>query len=68
MTKLLLPLFAFAALSLSSASQAAELSPWMGGEGQAPFQLDPVTMVAVTFAAGVLAVPPMPETLPQPRQ
>ena len=54
MTKLLLPLFAFAALSLSSASQAAELSPWMGGEGQAPFQLDPVTMVAVTFAADPL--------------
>jgi hypothetical protein len=54
MIKLSLPLFVFAVFSFSSASQAAELSPWMGGEGQAPFQLDPNTMVAVTFAADPL--------------
>jgi hypothetical protein len=54
MIKLSLPLCVFLMLSFSSASQSAELSPWMGGEGQAPFQLDPNTMVAVTFAADPL--------------
>jgi hypothetical protein len=33
---------------------AAELSPWMGSTDQSPFQLDPVTKVAVTFAADPL--------------
>jgi hypothetical protein len=36
------------------AAGAAELSPWFGSEDQTPFQLDPVTMVAVTFAADPL--------------
>jgi hypothetical protein len=35
-------------------ANAAELSPWMGSDEQAPFQLDPNTMVAVTFAADPL--------------
>jgi hypothetical protein len=35
----------------TAAVGAAELSPWMGSADQIPFQLDPVTMVAVTFAA-----------------
>jgi hypothetical protein len=33
---------------------AAELSPWFGSQDQTPFQLDPVTMVSVTFAADPL--------------
>jgi hypothetical protein len=36
------------------AVHAAELSPWLGSADQIPFQLDPVTMVAVTFAADPL--------------
>jgi hypothetical protein len=35
-------------------THAAELSPWLGSADQIPFQLDPVTMVAVTFAADPL--------------
>jgi hypothetical protein len=35
-------------------ASATELSPWMGSDDQSPFQLDPVTMVAVTFAADPL--------------
>jgi hypothetical protein len=34
----------------TSTAEAAELSPWMGSADQTAFQLDPVTMVAVTFA------------------
>ncbi len=34
---------------------AAELSPWLGSTDQTPFQLDPTTMVAVTFAADPLS-------------
>lgn len=36
------------------AAYATELSPWLGSADQVPFQLDPVTMVAVTFAADPL--------------
>jgi hypothetical protein len=44
---------AAAAISVfaGSAAHATELSPWMGSADQVPFQLDPATMVAVTFAA-----------------
>ena len=41
-------------LSFTLPTQAAELSPWMGSNEQTPFQLDPNTMVAVTFAADPL--------------
>jgi hypothetical protein len=41
-------------LAVPAISYAAELSPWMGNDGQVPFQLDPNTMVAVTFAADPL--------------
>jgi hypothetical protein len=41
-------------LILTTSANAAELSPWMGSDDQAPFQLDPNTMVAVTFAADPL--------------
>ncbi len=41
-------------LMLAASAGAAELSPWLGNDGQAPFQLDPTTMVAVTFAADPL--------------
>ncbi len=54
MTKLSLPLFALIMLGVLTSSEAAELSPWMGGDHQTPFQLDPNTMVAVTFAADPL--------------
>jgi hypothetical protein len=54
MTKLLRPVFLLLLLGAPFTSHAAELSPWMGNEGQAPFQLDPTTMVAVTFAADPL--------------
>lgn len=40
--------------ALPMAAAAAELSPWLGSDGQAPFQLDPVTKVAVTYAADPL--------------
>jgi hypothetical protein len=56
------------ALAAAAAAQAAELSPWLGSEDQIPFQLDPVTMVAVTFAAdplqtgSVSKAPCLPET------
>ncbi len=43
-----------AVLLLSPVVNAAELSPWLGSQEQAPFQLDPNTMVAVTFAADPL--------------
>jgi hypothetical protein len=43
-----------AALLLGQPASATELSPWMGSDDQSPFQLDPVTMVAVTFAADPL--------------
>jgi hypothetical protein len=39
---------------LATAASAAEPSPWLGSDEQAPFQLDPITMVAVTFAADPL--------------
>jgi hypothetical protein len=40
-----------AGLALScQAGHAVELSPWMGSADQTPFQLDPITMVAVTYA------------------
>jgi hypothetical protein len=52
---LLFSLLTFTAVTFTPViSQAAELSPWMGGDGQAPFHLDPNTMVAVTFAADPL--------------
>jgi hypothetical protein len=38
----------------SPVAVAAEPSPWLGSDEQAPFQLDPNTMVAVTFAADPL--------------
>lgn len=56
-----------AALCLLSGSpaMAAELTPWLGSADQTPFQLDPNTMVAVTFAAdpsqtGSLSAAPCP--------
>ena len=53
--RIVVSMAALAMLALSStASQAVELSPWMGSEDQIPFQLDPTTMVAVTFAADPL--------------
>lgn len=54
MPKLLLPLSVLMMISLPTTGQSAELSPWLGNDGQAPFQLDPNTMVAVTFAADPL--------------
>lgn len=54
MIKLSLPLVGLIMLGLPVFSQAAELSPWMGAAGQAPFQLDPNTMVAVTTATDSL--------------
>jgi hypothetical protein len=54
MTKFLLPFSVLMMISASTLSHAAELSPWLGSDGQAPFQLDPNTMVAVTFAADPL--------------
>lgn len=54
MIRLSLPLFGLIMLGLPVFSHAAELSPWMGAAGQASFQLDPNTMVAVTFAADTL--------------
>jgi hypothetical protein len=46
----------FTALSLTAAMpvMAAEPSPWLGSIDQTPFQLDPVTMVAVTTAGDPL--------------
>jgi hypothetical protein len=46
----------FAVLSLVSGgpAMAAELTPWFGSADQTAFQLDPNTMVAVTFAADPL--------------
>jgi hypothetical protein len=54
-----------ASVCFSTTGSAAELSPWLGNEGQTPFQLDPNTMVAVTFAAdplhtGSLSTAPCP--------
>jgi hypothetical protein len=43
------------ASSMGFSANAAELSPWFGSGDQSPFQLDPITMVAVTFAADPLA-------------
>ncbi len=43
-----------AAFLASPSVSAAELSPWLGSTDQSPFQLDPHTMVAVTFAADPL--------------
>jgi hypothetical protein len=42
------------ALSTLPTAKAAELSPWLGSADQLPFQLDPQTMLAVTFAADPL--------------
>ena len=42
------------ALSVAMPVLAAEPSPWLGSPGQTPFQLDPVTMVAVTTAGDPL--------------
>jgi hypothetical protein len=39
---------------LPVSAHAAELSPWLGSVDQTAFQLDPHTMVAVTFAADPL--------------
>lgn len=41
-------------LGFASTGFADQLSPWLGSADQTPFQLDPVTMVAVTFAADPL--------------
>jgi hypothetical protein len=41
-------------LSTATPALASELSPWLGSADQIPFQLDPTTMVAVTFAADPL--------------
>jgi hypothetical protein len=38
----------------TSPAMATQLSPWLGSADQTPFQLDPTTMVAVTFAADPL--------------
>jgi hypothetical protein len=54
MTKLPKYLVLFAICFAPTMAGAAELSPWLGNDGQAPFQLDPHTMVAVTFAADPL--------------
>lgn len=43
-----------ASLLFCQQATASELSPWLGSDDQAPFQLDPNTMVAVTFAADPL--------------
>jgi hypothetical protein len=41
-------------VAMPTAASAAELSPWLGSDDQTPFQLDPNTMIAVTFAADPL--------------
>jgi hypothetical protein len=47
-------LMLLAAIAVPGSAQAAELSPWLGSADQLPFQLDPTTMVAVTFAGDPL--------------
>ncbi len=42
------------ALLIATPALASELSPWFGSTDQTAFQLDPNTMVAVTFAADPL--------------
>jgi hypothetical protein len=42
------------ALLMPLPAMAAELSPWLGSADQTPYQLDPHTMVAVTFASDPL--------------
>lgn len=59
--------FAVLASLFAPAAAAAELAPWMGSADQTPFQLDPVTMVAVTFAADPLHTGSIPKA-PCPRQ
>ena len=55
-------------LCLASPAMAADPSPWLGSTDQMPFQLDPVTMVAVTTAGDPLetgslsAKPCLPES------
>ncbi len=49
-----------AAVLMTVHAGAAELSPWLGNDSQVPFQLDPNTMVAVTFAADPLQTGSLP--------
>jgi hypothetical protein len=55
-------------LGMATPVMAGEPSPWLGSGDQTPFQLDPVTMVAVTTAGDPLQtgslsfVPCLPES------
>ena len=47
-------MFAVLGVLSGTTAMASELTPWFGSVDQTPFQLDPNTMVAVTFAADPL--------------